>query len=104
MGLLSMQAHSHVEHGRSLEADQHDERIEGAPARARASQRVRWRDPAWQRGPVVAVKLLGINDFHGQLSPRTVGARPAGGAAILASYLNDASASAKGDAFFPSHC
>lgn len=38
------------------------------------------------------VKILAINDFHGQLSPKTVGARPAGGAAVLASYLKSAQA------------
>ena len=36
------------------------------------------------------VKILAINDFHGQLSPKTVSGRPAGGAAALASYLKDA--------------
>ncbi|HIJ88653.1 MAG TPA: hypothetical protein HPP97_13405 [Desulfuromonadales bacterium] len=36
------------------------------------------------------VKLLAINDFHGQLSPKTVSARPAGGAAVLAAYLKNA--------------
>jgi 5'-nucleotidase len=56
---------------------------------------VLWRDPSWKRDPVVNIKLLGINDFHGQLSPRAVGARPAGGAAVLASYLRAASAAAK---------
>ena len=36
------------------------------------------------------VKVLGINDFHGQLDPRVVSNRPAGGAAVLASYLEAA--------------
>jgi 5'-nucleotidase len=36
------------------------------------------------------VKLLAINDFHGQLSPKTVSGRPAGGAAVLAAYLKNA--------------
>jgi 5'-nucleotidase len=36
------------------------------------------------------VKLLAINDFHGQLSSKTVSGRPAGGAAVLASYLKNA--------------
>jgi 5'-nucleotidase len=40
------------------------------------------------------VKLLGLNDFHGQLSPRTVDGRKVGGAAVLASYLKAAAASA----------
>ncbi|MHC1743910.1 MAG: 5'-nucleotidase C-terminal domain-containing protein [Syntrophobacteraceae bacterium] len=38
------------------------------------------------------VKILAFNDFHGQLSPKTVSGRPAGGAAVLASYLKDAQA------------
>lgn len=36
------------------------------------------------------VKILGLNDFHGQLDPRVVSSRPAGGAAVLASYLRTA--------------
>lgn len=36
------------------------------------------------------VKLLAFNDFHGQLAPKTVDGRPAGGAAVLASYLKAA--------------
>jgi 5'-nucleotidase len=36
------------------------------------------------------VKLLAWNDFHGQLSPRTIAGRPIGGAAVLASYLKRA--------------
>jgi len=39
------------------------------------------------------VKLLGFNDFHGQLSAgRVVSNRPVGGAAVLASYLKNAQA------------
>jgi 5'-nucleotidase len=85
--------------GHSLEADQQDERHEGVAARTHATERVRWQDAAGRRDPVVHVKLLGINDFHGQLSPRTVGGRPAGGAAILASYLKTAAAQVNGDTF-----
>jgi 5'-nucleotidase len=36
------------------------------------------------------VKLLGWNDFHGQLSPKLVRGRPIGGAAVLAAYLKKA--------------
>ena len=61
---------------------------------AKASERVRWQDPAGRHDPRIAVKLIGINDFHGQLSPRTLGPptalRPVGGAASLASYLEAA--------------
>lgn len=39
----------------------------------------------------IHVKLLGVNDFHGQLiAGRTEGGRPVGGAAVLASYLQHA--------------
>lgn len=99
LNLLCVQAYAHGEQGHSLEADQHDERVEGIQARARATQRVRWRAPDWRRDPIIEVKLLGINDFHGQLSSRAVGTRPAGGAAVLAAYLETASAQAKGAAF-----
>jgi len=102
--LLSANAGAqHADAGHSLEADQHDERAEGMQARAKASERVRWQDPAGRRDPQVSVKLLGINDFHGQLSPRTLGPptalRPVGGSAVLASYLQAAADQAEGAAF-----
>ncbi len=74
----------------SLESDRHDDEAESDRARMQARHPIRWQDPQWRRDPVVNVKLLGINDFHGQLSPRMVGTRPAGGAAVLASYLKAA--------------
>lgn len=89
--LSSTAGAQHYEAGHSLEADQHDERVEGVQARAKAGVRVRWRDPSAHRDPTINVKLLGVNDFHGALSLRTVGVRPAGGAAVLASYLHAAS-------------
>jgi 5'-nucleotidase len=89
----------HYDAGHSLEADQHDERAEGVQARAKASVRVRWHDPVGRRDPTIAIKLLGLNDFHGALSLRAIGARPAGGAAVLASYLQDAADQAAGPAF-----
>lgn len=92
---FSTGAYSHSQHSHSLEEDQHDERIEGASARRQAAERLTWRDSRWNYDPIVQIKLLGINDFHGQLSARAVGARPAGGAAVLASYLRAASDSAK---------
>jgi len=64
---------------------------DGAEEREHASAPVSWRDEqALAGGPNAApvqVRLLGFNDFHGQLAPRAVGARPAGGAAVLAAYL-----------------
>lgn len=60
--------------------------------RRHAARLAHWRDKhaadphAWVR-----LKILGINDFHGQLSTgRQVANRPVGGAAVLASYLADA--------------
>jgi 5'-nucleotidase len=97
-------AGAHEDQGHSLEADQHDERVlESVEARSKASERVRWHDPAGRRDPTISVKLIGLNDFHGQLSPRTLGPptalRPVGGAAVLASYLEAAADQAGGAAF-----
>ena len=45
------------------------------------------------RAGMLKVKLLGFNDFHGQLAEgRLVAGRPVGGAAVLASYLRAAQA------------
>jgi len=80
----------------SLEQDVHDDRENDAAVRAKARLRVGWRDEKAKNDPFVHVKILGINDFHGQLSTgRLVGIRPVGGAAVLASYLKSAAASAK---------
>src|SRR4051812_45771356 len=81
----SLPAHAH-DQSHSLEDDEFEQRLD-SNARQSAAVRVTWRDERWKRDPVVHIKLLGINDFHGQLSPRTLGPRPAGGAAVLASYL-----------------
>ena len=61
------------------------------PLREEAAHRVGWRKEAIPANRQVPVQILGINDFHGQLSARTVASRPAGGAAVLASYLEAAS-------------
>jgi 5'-nucleotidase len=48
-------------------------------------------DGALCQGGNLKVKLLGINDFHGQLSTgKLVGSRPVGSAAVLTSYLKTA--------------
>ena len=48
----------------------------------------------------VRFKILGFNDFHGQLSVgRKVGGRPVGSAAVLAAYLEAAEAESKNGAF-----
>jgi 5'-nucleotidase len=86
--------------GHSLEADQNDVRAEGPEARARAQEAVGWRNEHGMRDPLVRIKLLGINDFHGQLSTgRLVAGRPVGSAAVLASYLKTAAANADDAAF-----
>jgi 5'-nucleotidase len=85
---------AHEESGHSLESDRVDD-SDRAEVRQKASERLRWRDPRWQHDPVVNLKLLGINDFHGQLSPRLVAGRPAGGAAVLAAYLKTAAGAAE---------
>jgi 5'-nucleotidase len=95
---FALQAFAH-EPSHSLEADQNDARLEGPQARKEAAERVTWRDSRYTSDPVLHVKLLGINDFHGRLSVNAVGTRPAGGAAVLASYLKAAAASAKDGAF-----
>jgi 5'-nucleotidase len=51
------------------------------------------------RSPV-PLQLLGINDFHGQLSRgRFVAGRPVGGAEVLASYLDAFADAAEGETF-----
>ena len=80
-----------VVHSHSLESDLEDPRLSDAKARLRAAERVGWRDDRRMRDPLVHIKLLGINDFHGQLAAgRFVGVRPVGSAAVLAAYLKDA--------------
>jgi 5'-nucleotidase len=79
-----------AQHG-SIEQDAREEQQKSLKARQQAAERRSWRAPDWRVEPVVSFNLLGINDFHGQLSPRTVAGRPAGGAAVLASYLKAAS-------------
>jgi 5'-nucleotidase len=47
----------------------------------------------------VSIKIFGINDLHGQLTPKAVAGRPAGGAAALVAYLQAASSGVEGGAF-----
>ncbi|HTU59800.1 MAG TPA: metallophosphoesterase, partial [Polyangiales bacterium] len=69
-------------------ADEHD----SASVRQRARRFVRWKRGGSDvpRERQVSLQLLGFNDFHGQLAPRTLSDRPVGGAAVLASYLKEA--------------
>ncbi len=69
----------------------HSEDEDGAPQRVQAAERVEWR--AAEVADTLRVKLLAINDFHGQLSAgRRVANRPVGSAAVLAGYLRNAQA------------
>ena len=66
----------------------HDEEYSSLE-RAHAEKRVEWR--GGQTGDTLKVKILSINDFHGQLSAgRRVANRPVGSAGVLASYLRNA--------------
>jgi 5'-nucleotidase len=58
---------------------------------------VQWRSPNAAKVKTPRhIKILGFNDFHGQLSTgKLVGSRPVGGAAVLASYLHAAEAQAQ---------
>ena len=62
-------------------------------------ERVAWQDErAANPASWVRFRILGFNDFHGQLEPRTCADRPVGGAAVLASYLQAESTAAGGAA------
>lgn len=83
----SVQHHSH-------EWDRDDEADDTIEIRQDAGRKLEWRSPEFQReekDALLHVQLLGINDFHGQLSEgRRVANRPVGGAAVLAAYLHAA--------------
>ena len=68
----------------------HDHDEDSTPReRAHAEKRVEWRGD--EMADTVKVKILSINDFHGQLSAgRRVANRPVGSAGVLASYLRNA--------------
>lgn len=47
--------------------------------------------PSSTNSPLIEIKILGINDFHGQISTgRMVKNEPVGGAAVLAAYIKQA--------------
>ena len=60
--------------------------------REAAARKVEWRHGGPRPAAPVKVRLLGFNDFHGQLSAKTAAGRPVGGAAVLTSYLEAAQA------------
>lgn len=70
----------------------HEDDHDDESTRALAANRVVWQRKKPGRPKTAAAKILGFNDFHGQLSEgRLVAGRPVGGAAVLASYLKTAS-------------
>jgi 5'-nucleotidase len=83
----SAEQHSH-------EWDRDDEDNDTIEMRRGAGRTLEWRSPGFDRlekDALLHVQLLGINDFHGQLSGgRRVTNRPVGGAAVLAAYLQAA--------------
>ena len=56
-----------------------------------AEERLAWAAPGCLKNPTVQVKILAINDFHGQTTVgKKVAGRPVGSALVLASYLAEA--------------
>ena len=54
-------------------------------------QKTEWKGATSTKGQTKVLKILGFNDFHGQLSPPpAIEARPIGGAAVLAAYFRAA--------------
>ena len=97
LGLSPARAAAQHVHSHESEEAHASEAEDSAASRQEAARRVEWRragyagSAAAQPDKTVRVKLLGINDFHGQLSAgKFVGNRPVGGAAVLAAYLEAA--------------
>lgn len=88
---VSYQAFAGSSEHHSHEWDRDDEADDTIEGRRDAERRRSWQTPDFsdrERDTLVHVQLLGINDFHGQLSAgRRVANRPVGGAAVLAAYL-----------------
>jgi 2',3'-cyclic-nucleotide 2'-phosphodiesterase (5'-nucleotidase family) len=86
-------AEASVEH-HSHEWDRDDEADDTLEIRQDAGRTLEWRSPQFrqeEKDALLHIQLLGINDFHGQLSEgRRVANRPVGGAAVLAAYLHAA--------------
>lgn len=78
----------------SHEWDRDDEGDDTIEMRYAAERRMEWQHLDFQKqdkDSFLHVQILGINDFHGQISAgRRVANRPVGGAAVLASYLTAA--------------
>jgi 5'-nucleotidase len=68
--------------------------------REQASNRIYWQDyRAANPESWVRFKILGFNDFHGAIEQRNLFGRPAGGAAVLGSYLKSESEESENGAF-----
>ncbi len=78
----------------SHEWDRDDEADDTLEIRQNSGQKLEWHSPEFhkaEKDSLLHIQLLGINDFHGQLSAgRRVANRPVGGAAVLAAYLHAA--------------
>ena len=78
----------------SHEWDRDDEADDTLEARQDAGRLVEWKSSnlnEYEKDSLLHVQILGINDFHGQISAgRRVANRPVGGAAVLAAYLKAA--------------
>ncbi len=83
----------------SHEADEQEQ--DTLEQREQAAKDVAWRDAHnSNRAAWVHFKILGFNDFHGQLSSgKKVGARPVGSAPVLAAYLEAAARQSEDGAF-----
>jgi 5'-nucleotidase len=79
-------------HGTSCGDHADDDALDTRETREQAARTVSWKNPKKpKKSPTVRAKILGFNDFHGQLSEgRRVSNRPVGGAAVMASYLKAA--------------
>ncbi len=88
---VSHQAFAGSSEHHSHEWDRDDEADDTIEIRRDAERRRSWQTPGFsdrERDALLHVQLLGINDFHGQLSAgRRVANRPVGSAAVLAAYL-----------------
>lgn len=68
--------------------------------REQAGRTVRWQAPAPRAERTLPLQLLTINDFHSQITAgQEVDGRPVGSAPVLAAYLKEAQAQAKGKTF-----
>ena len=62
----------HLAPARAQNCQDHADDDDGVATRRLAGEKVRWRHPGPKPAKEVPVKILGFNDFHGQLSAKTV--------------------------------